>query len=302
LQQRLALAVVLLPTVGIVAAGVLARQNGVATSTLVVAGVMTAITLLGIEAGFHRLFSHHAFAGTTAVRVGFAIAGSMAAQGPVVFWAAIHRRHHAFSDREGDPHSPHLHGPGLKGLLKGLWHAHMGWLFVPETTIEWSRYTPDLLKDRPIFDVNRRYPLWVLLGLAVPALLGGLLSGTAYGALEGLLWGGLSRIFVVNHCTWSVNSLCHLLGSRPHASRDRSTNNGLLSLLSVGGSWHNNHHAFPAAARNNFRWWQIDLSGEFIGLLALLGLAWDLKTGMAAQPRPSDPAMPSPAVDPGKGG
>jgi stearoyl-CoA desaturase (delta-9 desaturase) len=238
--------------------------------------VMYVATVIGIETGFHRHFSHAAFSAPSAVRVALAIAGSMASEGPVISWVAIHRRHHKFSDQPGDPHSPHLHGTGITSILRGLFHAHVGWLFRPEET-DWRQYVPDLLRDRSIFNANARYGYWVLLGLAIPTVAGGVLHRSWRGAALGLLWGGLVRVFLVHHATWSVNSICHWVGSRPFTTRDRSTNNVWLALISMGGSWHHNHHAFPNSARTGFRWWQMDLSWWLIRALAGVGLASNLR-------------------------
>jgi stearoyl-CoA desaturase (Delta-9 desaturase) len=275
LQRRLAFLVVVVPAAGTVVAAALAWTGGVRAAPLAVAGVMFVATALGVEVGLHRLFSHQSFQTSPAARVVMAVLGSMAAQGPVLFWVAIHRRHHAFADKPGDPHSPNLRGEGAWNKVRGLWHAHAGWLFEVELT-DWRRFVPDLLRDRAIFAVNMSYPWWVLLGLALPAAVAGAVTGSARGALEGFLWGGLVRAFAVDQLTWGVNSLCHAFGRRPFPSRDQSTNNPWLALVSLGGSWHNNHHAFPSAARNGVTSWQLDPAGAFIGLLERVGLAWDV--------------------------
>jgi stearoyl-CoA desaturase (delta-9 desaturase) len=238
--------------------------------------------VIGIEVGFHRHFSHAAFRAPRPVRYALAIAGSLAVQGPVIFWVAIHRRHHRFSDRPGDPHSPHLHGGGVVGTAWGLFHAHVGWLFQPEDT-DWRLYVPDLLRDRSVFDANLRYGYWVLLGLAIPAVAGGLLHHSWSGAGQGFLWGGLVRIFLAQHVTWSVNSICHWAGSQSFATRDRSTNNLWLALISAGGSWHHNHHAFPHSARTALRWWQIDPSWWFIRCLGAAGFATNVRLPSTAR-------------------
>ena len=281
LQSRLALVTVITPAAGVVAAIVLAWGRGIGPVELGILIGMCALGVLGVEVGFHRHFSHRAFQAHPAVRVVLAVLGSMAAQGPVLFWAATHRRHHAFSDRPGDPHTPHDGGEGFLALLRGLWHAHVGWLFQGDVT-DLGAYAPDLLRDRLVFRLNQLYFLWLLMGLVVPAALGGLLSRSWKGCLLGFLWGGLVRTFVVHHATWSVNSLCHVFGSRPFDTLDRSTNLVWLVPTSLGGSWHNNHHAFPSTASNSFRWWQIDPSGWVIRSLQAAGLAWDAR--VPAQP------------------
>ncbi len=275
-QRALVLAAVWVPFIGFAFAVWSLWGRGVGPVELSLLAVMYAISVVGIEVGFHRYFSHGAFNAPPSVRYALAVAGSMAMQGPVMFWVAIHRRHHRFSDQPGDPHSPHLHGDGVAGTLRGLAHAHIGWLFRHEDT-DWRQYVPDLLRDRAIFDANMRYGSWVLLGLALPAAAGGLLQQSWAGVGQGFLWGGLVRIFLAHHATWSVNSICHWAGSRTFATRDRSTNNLWLALISLGGSWHHNHHAFPRSATTTIRWWQIDPSWWFIRGLAAAGLASNLR-------------------------
>jgi stearoyl-CoA desaturase (delta-9 desaturase) len=267
-----ALVVVLLPVAGLLAAVLLPGGLAVSRLDLGLLGGMYAVTAFGVGVGYHRLIAHGSFTTWRWVRALFAVAGSMAAQGPVFYWAAIHRRHHSSSDGPDDPHSPN-HG---RGLLGGLWHAHVGWLFVGEVT-DWSRYILDLLRDPMLVAVHRLYFVWVLAGLAIPAGLGGLLSGTAGGVLTGLLWGGLIRIFLVHHVTWAVNSIGHRYGSRPFPTADESRNNFWLALPSFGEGWHNNHHAFPFAAEHGLRWWQFDLNARLIRILERLGLAWNVK-------------------------
>jgi stearoyl-CoA desaturase (delta-9 desaturase) len=271
LQRLYAFATVFVPALGTIAAIVSAFMQGVEPAEWLSLGVMYVLSGLGLEAGFHRYFSHHAFRGPRAVTYLLGALGSMAAQGPVLFWAAIHRRHHKATDRDGDPHSPWLYGNGFRRKLRGMWHAHVGWLFQTDRT-QWARFTPDLLKDRDIVKINALYPHWVLLGLVVPAAGGALAMGDD-GWWRGLLWGGFLRIFLLDHVTWAVNSLAHVMGRRPYARQDHSGNVALLALPSFGGSWHNNHHAFPSSARTDHRWYQIDLSGLFIEALAWLGLA-----------------------------
>ncbi|HWP45777.1 MAG TPA: acyl-CoA desaturase [Candidatus Limnocylindrales bacterium] len=279
-ERTIALVVVITPFLGFLAATILFWGYALGLVELGLLIGMYAATIIGIGVGFHRHFSHRAFKTNRVVRVILAILGSMAAQGPVLFWAAIHRRHHAYSDQSGDPHSPHLHGDGISGLLRGLWHAHTGWLFVHEVT-DWSHYIPDLLRDTLLFKVNRLYFVWVFLGLLIPTLLGGILTGTWIGALQGFLWGGLIRTFLVHHTTWSVNSITHVCGTRPFHSRDESRNNFLIALLAFGEGWHNNHHAFPGSARHGLKWWQIDWNGCVIRILERIGLAWDVKVPTA---------------------
>jgi stearoyl-CoA desaturase (delta-9 desaturase) len=237
---------------------------------------MYALSALGITVGFHRLFTHKSFETTAAVRFVLAALGSMAVQGPVLKWVALHRRHHQHSDTPDDPHTPHHRGRGLLGRLRGFWHAHLGWVFKPDRA-GLDRYVADLKKLASVRVASALFPLWVVLGLALPAALGGVLTGTWGGALFGLLWGGLVRVFLVHHVTWSVNSVCHLWGSRPYPEKDHSRNNAVFGILALGEGWHNNHHAFPTSARHGLRWWQVDVSYYVIRLMALVGLAWKVR-------------------------
>ena len=231
---------------------------------------MYIVTGVGITVGYHRLFTHRAFETSRVMQFILAVLGSMAVQGPLMQWVAMHRRHHQHSDQDGDPHSPHLHGGGFLDLVRGAWHAHVGWVFKPDPA-DLAHYNRDLRQSRTLF------PLWVALGLLIPAVLGGVLTGSWMGALFGLIWGGLARIFLVHHITWSVNSVCHIWGRRPYASGDHSRNNFLFGILALGEGWHNNHHAFPTSARHGLRWWQFDLSYCVIRGMALLGLVWKVK-------------------------
>ncbi|WP_064742053.1 acyl-CoA desaturase [Inquilinus limosus] len=253
--------------------------SGIAPPTLLEIGVTLAlylITGLGITVGFHRLFTHHAFAAPPAIRLVLGILGSMAAQGPLFFWAAAHRRHHTGSDRADDPHSPHRKGEARLSRMRGLLHAHVGWMLVPREATGWGQI-PDLLRDRTAFFVNRWYLAWVGLGLALPAAISGIWHGTAVAAGPGLLWGGLVRIFLVQHATWSVNSLGHVAGRKSFTTRDESRNNALVALITLGEGWHNNHHAFPASARHGLGRWEIDPSWLAIRLLSRFGLTTDIR-------------------------
>jgi stearoyl-CoA desaturase (Delta-9 desaturase) len=238
---------------------------------------MYAATGLGVTVGFHRLFTHRAFKAKKGVRATLAILGSAAIEGPVISWVADHRKHHAFSDVPGDPHSPHVdHGHGLKGALRGLLHAHVGWLFIHTQRANKVRYAPDLMKDPQVAFVERTFLLWVFLGLAVPFALGWLIGGTLHSALTGLLWGGLVRVLLLHHVTYSINSLCHFFGRRRFDTGDESRNLAWLAPLSLGEAWHNNHHAFPTSAAHGLRRWEIDVSAGVIRLLERAGLAWNV--------------------------
>jgi stearoyl-CoA desaturase (delta-9 desaturase) len=237
---------------------------------------MYGLTAVGITVGFHRLFTHRSFEAHPAVRFVLAALGSMAVQGNLLKWVALHRKHHQHSDQPGDPHTPHHSGGGVIGLVRGAWHSHVGWAFDADPK-DLPRYVKDLSRSRSLRVASALFPLWVVLGLAIPTALGGLLTWSWAGCLLGLIWGGLVRVFLVHHVTWSVNSACHLWGARPHESGDHSRNNVLFGVLALGEGWHNNHHAFPTSARHGLRWWQIDVSYWVIRALAAVGLAWDVK-------------------------
>jgi stearoyl-CoA desaturase (Delta-9 desaturase) len=233
-------------------------------------------TATGVTVGYHRLFTHKAFETTAPVKFVLAVLGAMAVEGPVLKWAALHRRHHQLSDNEGDPHSPHHHAPGIRGVLVGFWHAHVGWIFDRDPA-NLSRYVPDLLADRVVRAVSITWTLWTVVGLLIPTILGGLITLTWTGALLGFLWGGLLRVFLVHHVTWSINSVCHIWGTRPFRSHDESRNNFVFGVIGLGEGWHNNHHAFPASARHGLRWWEFDFSYWLIRGLAMIGLAWKVR-------------------------
>ena len=283
MERRVTLLTVLLPYAGLAGAIAIFWRRGINWPDLGVFGVMYAVTVLGIGMGFHRLMAHRAFQAVTPFKVTMIIFGSMAAQGPVIFWTAVHRRHHSYSDREGDPHSPHLHGDSAADILRGLWHSHMGWLFNHELT-DWGTYVRDLLHDRLIFKLNRLYFVWIALGLLLPAIAEGLIMGSWLGFGRGFLWGGLVRVLAVHHTTWSINSVCHVFGSRPYDLKDYSTNNLLLAIPTFGESWHNNHHAYPSSAVHGLEWWQIDITGSLIKLFAKIGLVSAVKIAPKKQP------------------
>jgi stearoyl-CoA desaturase (Delta-9 desaturase) len=231
----------------------------------------------GITVGFHRLFTHRSFKCGRPLRAAFAILGSAAAEGPVIDWVATHRKHHQFSDESGDPHSPHVdHGHGFRGALRGLAHAHVGWVFTDMEVADESRYAKDLLADPLIKFIDRTFVVWVVAGLAVAFGLGVALTGTIAGGLEGLLWGGAVRIFLVHHVTFSINSLCHFFGRQDYDTGDESRNLAWLAIPTWGEAWHNNHHAFPTSYRHGLKRWQIDPSAAIIRGLEMAGLARDV--------------------------
>jgi stearoyl-CoA desaturase (Delta-9 desaturase) len=246
-------------------------------SDIAVFAILYVFTGLGVTVGFHRLFTHRAFATKRWLRGLFAIAGSVAIEGPVISWVADHRKHHAFADQPGDPHSPHVdHGVGLRGALRGLAHAHMGWLFLHTQRGARKRYAPDLLADPVVRWVDRTFVVWALGGMGAAFALGWLIGGTFTAALTGLLWGGAVRLLVLHHVTYSINSLCHFFGRKRFDTGDESRNLAWLSILSFGEAWHNNHHAFPTSAAHGLRWWELDVSSLVIRGLERVGLAWDV--------------------------
>jgi stearoyl-CoA desaturase (Delta-9 desaturase) len=264
---------VVVPPIAVVAAMVLAWGGYFDWIHLGLFLAMYIVTGLGITVGYHRLYTHKSFATRGPVAALFAIFGGMAAQGPVIWWAATHRSHHQHSDHEHDPHSPHAgRKPGFVGFIRGFMHAHMGWLFA-DLCADMKRYVPDLLAEKTTVRINSLFPLWVALGLVIPAVIGGLVTMTWMGAFLGFLWGGIVRLCVLHHVTWSVNSVCHIWGKQEYASGDQSRNNPVMGILAFGEGWHNNHHAFPASARHGLKWWQFDSSWVVIRTLEKLGLA-----------------------------
>jgi stearoyl-CoA desaturase (delta-9 desaturase) len=244
---------------------------------LVNLGVSYVVIGSGITVGFHRLLTHRSFKTSRLLRAGFAALGSAAAEGPVIDWVATHRKHHRYSDVDGDPHSPHVgHGSGWRGALAGFFHAHIGWVFSDMEVADEQIYAKDLLADPWIRFVDRTFVLWVVLGLAFSFGLGVALTGTVTGGLTGMLWGGAARIFFLHHSTFSINSVCHFFGRRDFETRDESRNVPWLAIPTWGEAWHNNHHAFPTSYRHGLRRWQIDPSAGMIRLLEMTGLAWDV--------------------------
>jgi stearoyl-CoA desaturase (Delta-9 desaturase) len=271
------LGAVVVPFLATLASIVLLWNSVVSWHDLALLAGMYVITALGITVGFHRMLTHRSFRTHKATEYAFATLGSMAVQGSVIAWVADHRKHHAHTDVEGDPHSPHVgHGDGVGGVLRGLWHAHTGWLLSEHGRADWRKYAPDLYEDPGMRLINRLFVPLVLLGLALPALLGYLITGTLIGAVTGLLWGGLVRVFFVHHVTWSVNSICHFMGTRRFEVDDRSTNVFWLALPSLGESWHHNHHAFPRSAVHGLRRWELDPSALVIRAMERVGLAWNV--------------------------
>ena len=282
LQRRLTLAITIVPFLGFLAALRL-LWGGISGLDLTLLISLYSVSILGVTVGYHRMLTHRAFDAPSPVRVALALAGSLAVEGSVIRWVADHRRHHMYTDRPGDPHSPHLVvGEGFRAALEGLWHAHMGWFFVEDTT-RVERFAPDLLKDPALVRVSALFPLWTVISFALAPGIAFVLTGSLHAALTALVWGSLVRIFLLHHVTWSINSICHFYGKRPYESDDYSTNNWLMSLVSFGEGWHNNHHAFPNSAYHGLEWWQVDIAGGAIRLMRVLHLARNIHSPSARQ-------------------
>jgi stearoyl-CoA desaturase (delta-9 desaturase) len=275
--EQVALALfIAVPFLALVAAIPVAWGWGLGWHDVVIAVVMYAISGHGVTVGYHRHFTHGSFKAKRGLKVALAVAGSLAIEGPVVRWVADHRRHHAFSDREGDPHSPWRYGETVPALIKGLWWAHTGWLFDVEQTPR-GKYAPDLMADTDIRKVDSAFPALVAVSMLLPPLVGGLWSMSWQGALTAFFWGSLVRVALLHHVTWSINSICHTIGQRPFKSRDKSGNVWWLAFLSMGESWHNLHHADPTCARHGVEKGQIDSSARTIWLFEKLGWAYDIR-------------------------
>jgi stearoyl-CoA desaturase (delta-9 desaturase) len=269
---------VAVPPLCVLTAIVLLWNRAIGPLELILMLSLYVLTALGITLGFHRMFTHRAFEASRAFRTVIAVLGSMAVEGSVITWVADHRKHHAFTDVEGDPHSPHLAGPGFLGAIKGLWHAHIGWLFETVGTAERERFAPDLVKDPALQVVDKLFFLWVALGLVIPFALGWIIGGGVGTALTALLWGGLVRVFLLHHVTWSINSVCHFFGRKRFDIEDESRNVFWLAPFSMGEAWHHNHHAFPTSAFHGLRFWErvADPTGLVIALLERVGLVWNV--------------------------
>lgn len=275
-QKVHALAIAILPTLGTIAALWIAFDQGVSRLDLLLFLGFYVFTIFGISVGYHRLFSHRAFKAVTPVRVILAIAGSMAAQGSVVYWVSNHRRHHQYTDKLGDIHSPYVNDEGEMSYWQGFWHSHMGWTFDHKMTNA-VLFAKDLYRDKAIARTNRLYYVWVLAGFVLPALIGWAATGTAWGAFTAFLWGGMVRMFLSYHSVNGIDSITHLFGSQPFRSEDHSRNNALWAVLTLGEGWHNNHHAFPSSAVFGLEWYQLDPGTWLLKGLEKLGLVWDIQ-------------------------
>jgi stearoyl-CoA desaturase (Delta-9 desaturase) len=269
-------AFVIVPLIALVAAVPFAWGWGLGWTDVAIAAAFFVFTGLGVTVGYHRFFTHGSFKAKRWLKVLLAVAGGMSAQGSVTEWVADHRRHHAFSDREGDPHSPWLFGRGPVAVAKGFWHAHMGWLFERDRT-NVDRFAPDLVADPDLRAVDRLFIPLTVATLLMPALLGGLITMSWWGAVTAFFWAGIVRVALLHHVTWSVNSVCHMIGERPFRSRDKASNFWPLAILSFGESWHNSHHADPTSARHGVLRGQIDISARVIWVFEKLGWAWSVR-------------------------
>ncbi|MFG2558605.1 acyl-CoA desaturase [Streptomyces sp. NPDC048496] len=272
------LAVSVVPLLALGVAMVLAWNRVLGWTDVLVTVIMYVISGIGISTGYHRLLTHRAFETYKPIRVGLAAAGVMAGQGPPIIWAAHHRKHHRVADKEGDPHSPHLgFEPGFKGALTGMWHAHLGWLFNTKLSSDPIRYCPDLVREKPLRRLSENFLAVVAAGILLPGLIAfALTGGSVQALLTGILWGGLVRIFLINHMTYAVNSIGHYFGRRRFSTTDESRNVAWLALPSFGEAWHNNHHAFPRSARHGMKWYEVDISAIFIWSLEKTRLAWNI--------------------------
>ena len=278
-QRYSNLGAAIIPVLAVIAAGILSWNSLLHWSDLAIFAVMYVVVGLGVTIGFHRLLTHRSFATYKPVAYVLAIAGSMAVQGPVIGWVADHRKHHAHTDEEGDPHSPHVgHGNGVLGSIKGLWWAHLGWILDRHGQADPRRFARDLREDAGMRRISAAFPFIVAAGLMLPFVAGFLIAGTLAGAATAMLWGGFVRVFILHHVTWSVNSVCHFFGRRRFDTDDESTNVTWVALLSFGEGWHHNHHAFPRSAKHGLRWYEPDVSGWIIRVLERVGLAWNVVT------------------------
>ena len=275
-EQVLLYVIVIVPFLALGGAVAVAWGWGLSWVDVGLAVAFYLISGVGVTVGFHRYFTHGGFKAKRWLRIALAVSGSLAIEGGVIRWVADHRRHHAYSDREGDPHSPWRYGESVPALLKGLWFAHVGWLFDVEHTNQ-QRFTPDLLADPDMVRMEKWFNKLVVVSLQAPAVLGGLITWSWTGALSAFFWAGLVRIGLLHHVTWSINSICHAFGTRPFMTRDQSRNVWPLALISMGESWHNLHHADPTAARHGVDRWQFDTTAECIRGFEKLGWATDVR-------------------------
>jgi stearoyl-CoA desaturase (delta-9 desaturase) len=295
-QQVVTAILVIAPLLGVVAAALGVISPRITVLDVILAVGFYAVSGHGVTAGFHRMLTHRSFKAARWVKITLAVAGSLGMEGSVISWVANHRRHHAYTDTKGDPHSPYEYGNGTGNQIRAALHAHMGWLFQEQRTEE-ERWAPDLVKDKDLVAISRLFPVLGVVSLGLPMLLGWALTRTWEGALGGLIWGGLVRVFVLHHATFSVNSVCHLWGRRPFITRadDRATNFAPLALLSMGENWHNLHHSCPTLARHGVDRHQLDSTARLISILQRFGAVWDVNWPVAERlnrrRRPGGPSL-----------
>ena len=277
ISKIVTLVAVVVPPLGLLSAMGLLWGVAFHPVDLILLVALYVVCAFGTTIGFHRYFTHRGFTAHPSVKAALAILGCMTMQGPLIQWVTDHRKHHALSDQPGDPHSPHGHGEGALGAWRGFVHAHVGWLFTNLGLEPGRAYGKDLYEDRMIRWIDRLYVVWVALTLGIPFGIGYLVGGTWERGVEAMVWGGLLRIFLYQHATFAVNSICHMFGRQDFRSRDEARNNWLVALLVFGEGWHNNHHAFPASARHGLLRRQIDVSWWVIRGLEKLGLVWDVR-------------------------
>jgi stearoyl-CoA desaturase (delta-9 desaturase) len=305
-EKVINLAGIVLPFAAVIVAIVLLWNQAVSVHDLVILAVFYLATTFGVTVGYHRLLTHRSFSTSKPLEYAWAVLGSMAVEGAPTPWVADHRKHHANSDKEGDPHSPHVgFGEGALGSLRGLWHAHTGWLMSNWGRAEFERYAPELYEDRFMTALTKYYGVTMIITFGLPALIGYLITGTLAGAATGLLWGGFVRVFLVNHVTFSINSICHFMGRRRFDTDDESRNVWWIALPSMGEAWHHNHHAFPRSAVHGLSRWELDPSAWLIAAMEKTGLAWNVvriaperqaaKAAEAAEAAASKPPAPAPA-------
>jgi stearoyl-CoA desaturase (delta-9 desaturase) len=275
-KRVVALVTIGVPAVGFVIACYLVFTGMATALAYTLFAVFYAVQMFGITIGFHRYLAHKSFKTSRFFEGVLMITGSMALEGPLLFWVSTHRRHHRYADELGDPHSPNLSGTGIRGVVKGLWYAHIPWMFSDQESRA-PVFAPDVLRDRRLYSYNRTYPIWALASLLLPAVLGFVIGGTLAAAWSGFVFGGLARIFVANQAAWCVGSISHMVGSRPFVTKDNSANNWPVAIFTFGEGLQNNHHAFPSAYRHGMRWWEPDVSGWVIAALAKAGIVWDLR-------------------------
>ncbi|MGH9016474.1 MAG: acyl-CoA desaturase [Acidimicrobiales bacterium] len=285
-QKLVTMVIVVGPALALVPIVIVLWGHAVNLTDLVMSFAFYVVTGFGVTIGFHRLFTHRSFKSSRLLKIALAAVGSMAVEGSVTSWVATHRRHHMYSDSAGDPHSPHRYGARKMEVLRGLAFSHVGWLFVSDASSA-ERYAPDMLRDSDLRRIGKLFPMFAVASLAIPFGIGYTLDGSWVGAVSALVWAGAVRMALLHHVTWSVNSICHVFGRRPLESKDRSSNVWILSVLSLGESWHNIHHAHPSWARHGALRGMVDPSARLIRIFERLGWAsmvrWPDRTSLSLQ-------------------